>query len=122
MTTFQLAGKLAGSSTESDPMLVPDSRPFDRVIGAREVRGPTGNREFSPSEQVLERGLRVGPADQPARSPLRIGNVTGHERTPRIALAALAPEPLRLERKGPREVLDSFLVRGPRRLELRRAA
>jgi cytochrome P450 len=40
----------------------------------------------------------------------------------RIALAALAPELLRLERQGPREVVDSFLVRGPRRLELRRAA
>jgi cytochrome P450 len=40
----------------------------------------------------------------------------------RIALAALAPELVRLERQGPREVVDSFLVRGPRRLELRRAA
>ena len=40
----------------------------------------------------------------------------------RIALAALAPELLRLERQGPREVVDSFLVRGPRRLELHRAA
>jgi cytochrome P450 len=40
----------------------------------------------------------------------------------RIALAALAPELVRLERLGPREVVDSFLVRGPRRLELRRAA
>jgi cytochrome P450 len=40
----------------------------------------------------------------------------------RIALEALAPELLRLERRGPREVVDSFLVRGPRRLELRRAA
>jgi cytochrome P450 len=40
----------------------------------------------------------------------------------RIAIAALAPELLRLERQGPREVVDSFLVRGPRRLELRRAA
>jgi cytochrome P450 len=40
----------------------------------------------------------------------------------RVALVALAPELLRLERQGPREVVDSFLVRGPRRLELRRAA
>ena len=40
----------------------------------------------------------------------------------RIALAALVPELVRLERQGPREVVDSFLVRGPRRLELRRAA
>jgi cytochrome P450 len=40
----------------------------------------------------------------------------------RIALEALAPELVRLERRGPREVVDSFLVRGPRRLELRRAA
>ncbi len=40
----------------------------------------------------------------------------------RIALEALAPELVRLERMGSREVVDSFLVRGPRRLELRRAA
>ena len=40
----------------------------------------------------------------------------------RVALAALAPELLRLERQGPRELVDSFLVRGPKRLELRRAA
>lgn len=40
----------------------------------------------------------------------------------RIALEALAPELVRLERQGPREVVDSFLVRGLRRLDLRRAA
>jgi len=40
----------------------------------------------------------------------------------RIALEALAPELVRLERQGPREVVDSFLVRGPRRLTLRPAA
>ena len=40
----------------------------------------------------------------------------------RIALEALAPELVRLERQGPREVVDSFMVRGPRRLELRSAA
>jgi len=40
----------------------------------------------------------------------------------RTALGALAPELLRLERQGPREGIDSFLVRGPRRLELRPAA
>jgi cytochrome P450 len=40
----------------------------------------------------------------------------------RVALAALVPELLRLEREGPRQVVDSFLVRGPRRLELRWAA
>jgi cytochrome P450 len=40
----------------------------------------------------------------------------------RVALEALAPELLRLERQGPREAVDSFLVRGPRRLELRPAA
>jgi len=40
----------------------------------------------------------------------------------RVALGALAPELLRLEREGPRQVVESFLVRGPRRLELRPAA
>jgi cytochrome P450 len=42
----------------------------------------------------------------------------------RLALEALAPELPRLERQGggPRELVDSFLVRGPRRLELRSAA
>jgi cytochrome P450 len=40
----------------------------------------------------------------------------------RVALAALAPELVRLEREGPREVVDSFLVRGPRKLALRPAA
>jgi cytochrome P450 len=40
----------------------------------------------------------------------------------RIALEALVPELQRLERQGPREIVDSFLVRGPRRLALRRAA
>ena len=40
----------------------------------------------------------------------------------RVALEALVPELVRLERRGPREHVDSFLVRGPRRLELRRAA
>ena len=40
----------------------------------------------------------------------------------RIALEALAPELVRLEREGPREVVDSFLVRGPRKLALRPAA
>jgi cytochrome P450 len=39
----------------------------------------------------------------------------------RVALEALVPELPRLQR-GPRELVDSFLVRGPRRLELRRAA
>jgi cytochrome P450 len=40
----------------------------------------------------------------------------------RVALTALVPELVRLEHTGPRERVDSFLVRGPRRLELRRAA
>jgi cytochrome P450 len=40
----------------------------------------------------------------------------------RVALEALAPELPRLERERPRELVDSFLVRGPRRLALRRAA
>jgi cytochrome P450 len=40
----------------------------------------------------------------------------------RVALEALVPELPRLERQRPRELVDSFLVRGPRRLELRRAA
>jgi len=40
----------------------------------------------------------------------------------RIALEALAPELPRLTRERPRELVDSFLVRGPRRLALRRAA
>ncbi len=41
----------------------------------------------------------------------------------RAALEALAPELLRVERgSARRELLDSFLVRGPRRLELRPAA
>jgi cytochrome P450 len=42
----------------------------------------------------------------------------------RLAIEALAPELPRLERPGgsPRELVDSFLVRGPRRLELRAAA
>src|SRR5262245_57246028 len=40
----------------------------------------------------------------------------------RIALEALAPELPRLERRSPRELVDSFLVRGPRRLALRPAA
>ena len=40
----------------------------------------------------------------------------------RAALDALVPELPRLERRAPRALLDSFLVRGPRRLELRRAA
>ena len=40
----------------------------------------------------------------------------------RVALEALAPELPRLERERPRPLVDSFLVRGPRRLELRRAA
>jgi cytochrome P450 len=41
----------------------------------------------------------------------------------RVALDALVPELGRLERVGgERELLDSFLVRGPRRLELRRLA
>jgi cytochrome P450 len=40
----------------------------------------------------------------------------------RVALEALAPELPRLVREQPRELIDSFLVRGPRRLELRRAA
>jgi cytochrome P450 len=40
----------------------------------------------------------------------------------RLALEALVPELARLEWHGPRELVDSFLVRGPRRLELRPAA
>jgi hypothetical protein len=40
----------------------------------------------------------------------------------RVALEALAPELPRLERERPRLLVDSFLVRGPRRLELRPAA
>jgi cytochrome P450 len=40
----------------------------------------------------------------------------------RVALEALVPELPRLERERPRLLVDSFLVRGPRRLELRRAA
>jgi cytochrome P450 len=40
----------------------------------------------------------------------------------RVALEALVPELPRLERERPRVLVDSFLVRGPRRLELRPAA
>lgn len=40
----------------------------------------------------------------------------------RVALEALVPELPRLTREQPRELVDSFLVRGPRRLALRRAA
>jgi hypothetical protein len=40
----------------------------------------------------------------------------------RIALEALVPDLPRLEREQRRELVDSFLVRGPRRLELRQAA
>jgi cytochrome P450 len=40
----------------------------------------------------------------------------------RVALAALVPELPRLVRERPRPLVDSFLVRGPRRLELRPAA
>jgi cytochrome P450 len=40
----------------------------------------------------------------------------------RVALEALVPELPQLEREGPRELVDSFLVRGPSRLVLRRAA
>jgi cytochrome P450 len=40
----------------------------------------------------------------------------------RVALEALVPELSRLESKGPCERVDSFLVRGPRRLELVLAA
>jgi cytochrome P450 len=40
----------------------------------------------------------------------------------RVALEALLPELPRLERERPRPLVDSFLVRGPRRLELRPAA
>jgi cytochrome P450 len=36
----------------------------------------------------------------------------------RVALEGLLPELVRLERRGKRELVDSFLVRGPRRLEL----
>jgi cytochrome P450 len=36
----------------------------------------------------------------------------------RVALEALLPDLVRLERRGKRELVDSFLVRGPRRLEL----
>ncbi|MEN8181112.1 MAG: cytochrome P450 [Myxococcota bacterium] len=40
----------------------------------------------------------------------------------RLALEALVPELPHLERERPQELVDSFLVRGPRRMELRRAA
>jgi len=40
----------------------------------------------------------------------------------RVALEALVPELPLLERQQPRELVDSFLVRGPRRLDLHRAA
>jgi cytochrome P450 len=40
----------------------------------------------------------------------------------RVALEALVPHLARLESKGPSERVDSFLVRGPRRLELSSAA
>jgi cytochrome P450 len=41
----------------------------------------------------------------------------------RVALEALLPELAYVERTEPgRELVDSFLVRGPKRLELRRAA
>jgi cytochrome P450 len=41
----------------------------------------------------------------------------------RVALEALVPELARVERTAPgRELVDSFLVRGPKRLDLRRAA
>lgn len=40
----------------------------------------------------------------------------------RAALEALVPELPRLELHGPNELVDSFLVRGPRRLEVRPAA
>lgn len=40
----------------------------------------------------------------------------------RCALEALVPELPRLDRERPGELVDSFLVRGPRRLALRRAA
>jgi cytochrome P450 len=40
----------------------------------------------------------------------------------RVALEALRAELPRLERARPQELVDSFLVRGPRHLELRRAA
>jgi cytochrome P450 len=40
----------------------------------------------------------------------------------RVALEALVPELRRLERERPRPLVDSFIVRGPRRLELRPAA
>jgi hypothetical protein len=39
-----------------------------------------------------------------------------------VALEALVPELRRLERERPRPLVDSFIVRGPRRLELRPAA
>jgi cytochrome P450 len=39
----------------------------------------------------------------------------------RVALDALVPELPRLERQRPSELVDSFLVRGPRRLDLRGA-
>jgi cytochrome P450 len=39
----------------------------------------------------------------------------------RVALEALLPALPKLERDGPKELVDSFLVRGPRRLVLRRA-
>ena len=64
--------------------------------------------------------------DQEGLGPRKRSTVHGTQVAPRlearIALGALAPELLRLERQGPREVVDSFLVRGPRRLELHRAA
>jgi len=40
----------------------------------------------------------------------------------RVALEALVPELPRLTRERPLELIDSFLVRGPRRLAVRRAA
>ncbi len=40
----------------------------------------------------------------------------------RVALEALVPELPHFELTGPRELVDSFLVRGPRSLPLRRAA
>jgi cytochrome P450 len=40
----------------------------------------------------------------------------------RVALEALVADLVQLEPRGPRERVDSFLVRGPRRLELRTAA
>jgi len=40
----------------------------------------------------------------------------------RVALEALVPELARVERTAGRELIDSFLVRGPKKMELRRAA